>query len=251
MRTQKIELNYYGEYIDHNLFLPEEKGNYPLIIHLNGMPGHSPTEQKERLGADIVKEGYAFFAFDYPGVRKSTGTYSYYAAHGIIDKILAKLVKHEEIDPSKIGLLGESFGGAKSICYTARDERVKALAVRSPVYDTNYVVELPVFDVLAKIWRRNNQMRFPDDDLRKLFRIQARQFNPKVLIKEIKVPIFVMAGGKDEILAKEGFEKLQTSINGKPSEFYMIEEADHNFTNKEHFSMFKEKAIAFFNKQLK
>ncbi|MHA1779013.1 MAG: alpha/beta hydrolase, partial [Candidatus Heimdallarchaeaceae archaeon] len=138
-----------------------------------------------------------------------------------------------------------------AICYTARDKRIKALGVRSPVYDTQYVVSLASFDTLAKIWMRNNQMNFPDKDLRQLFKIQSQQFNPASLIKQVKVPICIIAGGNDEILEKEGFKQLNEKVpHDLPSEFYLLHDADHNFTKEEHFNEFKDKVISFFRKYL-
>ena len=38
-----------------------------------GVIGVSPEEEKERYATHYVKNNIAFFAFDYPGIRKSAG----------------------------------------------------------------------------------------------------------------------------------------------------------------------------------
>ncbi len=248
MIQRPIKIEFRQETVHGILYLPNENNEYPLVIHLNGMPGFAPEKEKNRLAPILTNEGIAFFSFDYIGVRKSTGTFSYLLAQETIDAVITELVQQPNIIPNKIGLYAESFGGAMGICTACRDPRIRCLFLRSPVFDTNYVVNLDIFEELAHIWRRNNQMRIPKNgNLRELFKQESIQYNPMNLVDNLSIPVFVMGGSKDEILPDDGFKELYDKIPAESAKGYeIIQGADHNFTNKNHFEILKERIGEFY-----
>ncbi|MEJ2276685.1 MAG: prolyl oligopeptidase family serine peptidase [Candidatus Lokiarchaeota archaeon] len=104
------------------------------------------------------------------------------------------------INPTLIGLFGESFGGAMALCHCARDKRIKALAIRSPVFDTEMVPTLPFFNDLMRIWARNKQMRFPQGNVNGMYKEQTSLYNPIKLAPIINLPVFIVGGDSDKIL---------------------------------------------------
>ncbi|MCK4845860.1 MAG: prolyl oligopeptidase family serine peptidase, partial [Candidatus Heimdallarchaeota archaeon] len=157
-----------------------------------------------------------------------------------------------EVDPSRIALFGESFGGAMAISHAARDSRIKCLVVRSPVFDTEVIPKTIAFEDLTKIWTRNEQMRFPVIDLKKGFKMQTMHYNPKNLIKNIKCPICVVVGDNDEILPIAGFKELYSKVSDENTkEFHIIEKANHNFSRNEHLEEMKRIFLIFLETNLK
>ncbi len=251
MKIEPTDINFRQETINGVLYLPETIKSAPLVVHLNGMPGLEPEKEGERYAEDLVSNGIAYYAFDYTGVRNSTGVFGYYYSQENISKILSYLVHHSKIEPTKIAILGESFGGAMGISHTARDKRIKCLAVRSPVYDTDKVAKLKIFDGLSQLWKRSKQMRFPEVNLKKWFLQQTSQYNPAKLIQSIHCPIRVITGTKDEILSVDQIKKLYSQLPADTEkELKIIENADHNFSDLKHFEIMKKYVVQFFKESL-
>ncbi|MHA1198771.1 MAG: alpha/beta hydrolase [Candidatus Heimdallarchaeaceae archaeon] len=252
MKIEHSDINFREETINGVLYLPEDKKPSPLIVHLNGMPGLEPEKEGERFAQDMVDNGFAYYAFDYTGVRNSTGTFEYYYSQENINQVISYLVHHPKIDPTQIALIGESFGGAMAISHTARDPRIKCLAIRSPVYDTDKVVKLKIFDGLSQLWKRSKQMRFPEVHLKNWFKEQSSQYNPSKLISNINCPVRFITGTKDEILdldqVEQFYRKLSPDID---KEMKIVEKADHNFSDTKHFEIMKTYIVEFFKEIFK
>ncbi|MFW9875480.1 MAG: alpha/beta hydrolase family protein [Candidatus Thorarchaeota archaeon] len=257
MIIEPIEIEIRSEILQGILYLPKnhesnsEKINlYPLIIRINGMPGKSPEEDKMRFAHYFVNYNYAYLTYDHQGVRKSTGIFSYYDAQANIERVIDQLVHHPKIDPLKIGLLGESFGGAMAFCHTVRDKRVKCLAIRSPVFDTEIIPKNPLFKFFLKALTRNKEMRFPKGDLKKKYAEQTRQYNPDRLANKLRKPFYLIAGDKDALFPEYGFQQLFKKVKSEDKRIEIISGANHNFTDKGHFELLSENLITFFNKHL-
>jgi len=252
-----IEINVRSETLHSILYLPETKNHktnannhLPLVIRVNGMPGKSPEEDEQRFAHYFVENNIAYFTYDHQGVRTSTGIFSYYDAQANIEKVIDQLVHYPKINPLKIGLLGESFGGAMALCHAVRDNRVKCLAIRSPVFDTEVIPKNPLFKFFIRALTRNKEMRFPEVDYKEEYSKQTKQFNPKKLANYLIKPFYLIAGNKDALFPENGFHQLFNKVKSEEKKIEILEGANHNFTDKNHFQMMCEKIINFFRIQL-
>ncbi len=246
MKITLYDVKYRENIIHGILYHPEGKGPFPLIIRLNGMPGLSPEDEKTRLASKMVEQGYALYAFDYVGVRKSTGTFEYHNCISNINTVITELSRHPLIDSSKIALLGQSFGGAMAVSQAVRDNRISCMILCSPVYDTEFVPKIPQFKTLTKIWERNKQIRFPKADISKIYFKQTELYNPKKLASFLNCPVKVIAGDKDELLPLNSFKELYYKIKPKIRRgLEIIKGADHNFTKT--IDKLVKSSIEFFN----
>ncbi len=251
MKTEKHEIQFREEKINGFLYLPDKEEQVPLVIRLNGMPGTDPKKEKERLAPSFTSKNFAYFAFDYTGVRSSTGLYSYYYSQENINKIISYLAQHPKIDSSRIGLFGESFGGAMALCHATRDRRIKCLAIRSPVYDTEKIPRMKIFDGLAQLWQRDKQMRLPKVDLKKGFLNQSKHYNPMKLAQHLKIPTSIITGDKDEVLSEKQIQKLYNKIPSNiDKEFKIVEGANHNFSKAKDFGIMKKYVLNFFEESI-
>ncbi len=257
MRIETVDFPYRKLGLDAKMFLPDTfKDQIPLVIKLNGMQGQPPHEEANRYAPWLTKQGIAFFAYDYPGVRNSQGKFDYFSAQESVDFAISLLMRDERINPLSVGLLGESFGGAMAIAHASRDDRVRALALRSPVFDTSYIAKMHGFEMLYRIWLKTGEMRFTSmtsEELRKEFSVQTRYYNPLNLAKQITVPVKMIVGKKDELLPIEGFRQLaeRLGIQKNKKRYREVDKANHNFTNKAHFEMAAKEFTAFFRQVLK
>jgi len=257
MEKKVMEINVRSETLHSILFLPETKNHktnnnnsFPLVIRVNGMPGKSPEEDEQRFAHYFVENNIAYFTYDHIGVRTSTGIFSYYDAQANIEKVIDHLVHDPKINPLKIGLLGESFGGAMALCHTVRDNRVKCLAIRAPVFDTEIIPKNPLFKFFIRALTRNKEMRFPDVDYKEAYSEQTKQFNPKKLAKFLTKPFYLIAGNKDALFPEKGFHQLFNKVKSKEKKIEILDGANHNFTDKNHFNMMCEKISDFFQNHL-
>jgi dipeptidyl aminopeptidase/acylaminoacyl peptidase len=257
MKKIIIEMNVRSEILHSILFLPNSKNHsknpnnlHPLVIRVNGMPGKSPEEDEQRFARYFVENDIAYFSFDHQGVRTSTGIFTYYDAQANIEKVMDHLVQYPEINPLKIGLLGESFGGAMALCHAVRDNRVKCLAIRSPVFDTETIPQNPLFKFFIRALTRNKEMRFPDVDYKKAYAEQTRQFNPKRLAQFLSIPFYLIAGNKDALFPENGFHQLFNKVKSEEKKIDIIDGANHNFTDKNHFQQMCNNLVDFFHNQL-
>jgi len=99
VKIEHSDINFREETLNGVLYLPENKDPSPLIIHLNGMPGIEPEKEGERFAQDFSDNGFAFYAFDYSGVRNSTGLYEYYYSQENINRVVFGL---SEIDDGSL-----------------------------------------------------------------------------------------------------------------------------------------------------
>jgi len=251
MKKEFLQIQFRKELINGMLFLPDSKKPVPLILHLNGMPGFEPEEEGNRLAKFITSKNYAYFAFDYVGVRQSTGLFEYIYSQENINLVLSKLVHHPQINPSRIGLLGESFGGAMALCHTSRDDRIKCLAVRSPVYDTEEIPKMKIFDGLVQLWRASKQMRFPRINLKHSFLFQSRHYNPMKQAPFLKCPVRIITGDRDEIVPFEKIKKLYDKIpDNIDKEMRIVPGANHKFSKTKDFETMKNYFSKFFEAYL-
>jgi dipeptidyl aminopeptidase/acylaminoacyl peptidase len=257
LRKEIIKINIRTEILHGILYLPDngdasrdKNKSFPLVIRINGMPGYSPEEDEQRFVHHFTKNNIAYFTFDHQGVRKSSGIFTYYDAQANSERVVDQLVHHSEINSSKIGLLGESFGGTMALCNAVRDNRIQCLAIRSPVFDTEIIQKHPFFNALIKIWTRNKQMRFPKSDWKKKYIEQTKQYNPDRLADKLTKPFYLIAGNKDQLLPEHGFRQLFEKINSNDKKLDIINEADHNFSDKIQFQEMCEKIVNFFIKHL-
>ena len=257
MQVETVDFRYRELMIDAKLFLPDKLDTpVPLVVKLNGMQGQAPDKEKDRFAPWLTKEGIGFLAYDYPGVRKSEGKFDYFSAQESIDFAISLMMRDERINPLRIGLLGESFGGAMAIAHAARDDRIRVLALRSPVFDTAYIGKMQGFEMLYRIWLRTGEMRFhsmTSEELREEFSVQTRYYNPSNLAGRISIPVKMIVGGKDELLPIEGFRQLAEKLRIRDDkELYQeVDKANHNFTVKTHFEKVAREFTAFFKQTLR
>ncbi|MHA2197010.1 MAG: alpha/beta hydrolase family protein [Promethearchaeota archaeon] len=257
MEKLVMEINVRSETLHSILYLPNNNEHktkinnpFPLVIRVNGMPGKSPEEDEQRFAHYFVDNGIAYFTYDHQGVRTSSGIFTYYDAQGNIEQIIDNMVRYPKINPLKIGLLGESFGGAMALCHTVRDHRVKCLAIRSPVFDTEIIPKNPLFKFFIRALTRNKKMRFPDVDFKEAYAEQTKQFNPKKLAPNLSKPFYLIAGNKDALFPEQGFHQLFNKVKSEDKKIEIIDGANHNFTDKIHFQMMCEKIVEFFHNHL-
>ncbi|MGA4954443.1 alpha/beta fold hydrolase [Streptomyces lavendulocolor] len=113
---------------------PEHPGARPLLVVPGAwisLPTHEVASAR-RLRA-LAASGYVVVAYDPRGFRRSGGSVDMAGPEdaGDVSRVIDWAVAHAGADPSRIGLLAESYGAAVSLNAAAFDPRVKAVAALS------------------------------------------------------------------------------------------------------------------------
>ncbi len=209
---------------------------FPAICYLHGFPGDE--DKVTGVGLSLAKMGYVYLCFDFRGHRESAppdfeGPFSFVGEINDCKNAINYLTKLDYVDKSRIGLYGESMGGGVAICFAAEDNRVKALAVRAPVFDTAFMFSHPMFEMSVNSMEiflpgEVKGLRYPN--LLSLLKEEAKKYTPIKLVHKVSPkPLLILAGAKDELIPLEGVKALFEKAN-EPKELVILENADHNLT---------------------
>jgi dipeptidyl aminopeptidase/acylaminoacyl peptidase len=251
VRLLPTEFESEGETIRGDFVLPTGDGPFPGICKFHGLPGGA--DQVSGLSTRLAESGYAVLTFDFRGFRRSEGLFSLESEIQDAKNAVTHLIDSEYTIEDWVGVYGASYGGAVAICSAVRDERIKAVSVRAPVYDTLWFAESPMIkptvDELARV--SPNEMHGLADPviqkeiLKKMIE-DGKIYNPIDEVDEISPrPLFIVTGSADRGIPVEGVRRLFDSAK-KPKEFAVVEGADHNLSNPDHYAMTCELVISWF-----
>jgi hypothetical protein len=197
------------------LFLPQAKGNYPLVIAQHG--GHGAPELVAGFWPDapsnyngmitrLRERGVAVFApqllvwdkglephFDQNQLdRKFRHLGGSRAAFDLcqLRDLMNWLVGHPEINAARIGMTGLSYGGFYSLFFSALEPRIKV------VVSSCFVNDRHRYDWEDWVWA-GSALHFLDAEV-------ARMICPR--------PLFLEAGARDELFSPEGFPPVAREV---------------------------------------
>ncbi|MFQ5914636.1 MAG: alpha/beta fold hydrolase [Nitrospinota bacterium] len=193
-----------------------DRKRFPCVILIEGTD--STKEESVSFGNEFLARGIATFAFDGPGQgetwyrMKMRPDYEK-ATEAVVDF----LTEQEEVDASRIGLVGRSFGGHLAPRSAAADPRIKACVSMGGYFDTTfYRWEEPL---------RRIRFRFICGT-KTLEQTQtvARQFT--LAGCRIACPVLVVHGAKDSGVPREQAQRILEPCAGAGL-FVEMEEGNH------------------------
>jgi predicted phosphoribosyltransferase/dienelactone hydrolase len=117
------------------LLLPASLGPHPVVVFAHGWGSGKDSPRNVAAAEALRDRGFAAFLFDFTGHGESEGTPDDSTADQQTHDLAAALDtlgKLDDIDARRIGVTGASSGAAAAVRATARDARIRALALRSP-----------------------------------------------------------------------------------------------------------------------
>ena len=187
-----------GEVIEGLLTVPSGPGPHPLVVNVHGGPVWAWRDEwsmHHPLTPLLVSHGYAVL---HPNLRGSMGRGREFVAGGLYDMggvdaadLLAgvdALVARGRVDPARVGVTGNSYGGFLSAWLVANSGRFAAAVARSPVTDwvsQHHTSNIPGFD----------RMCLTGDPLDPLSDYRIR--SPLYLAQRVRTPTLLMAGAHD------------------------------------------------------
>lgn len=171
--------------------------------------------------------GYNVFLYDSRRHGDSGGnycTYGFYEKHDAVS-VISHLLGRADIRVGRIGLFGTSMGAAVALQVAAIDHRVVAV-----VAESGFATLRTIFDDYQK-----RMIKLPWHYLRNLVirrsehlaHFRANAVSPREAVKEIHVPLFVLHGTADDLIACRYSEMVFANAN-PPKELWLIEGARHD-----------------------
>jgi uncharacterized protein len=238
---EAITLENNGEKIFGILHRPLHSHHVPGIVICPGFAGNKCGKFRMfvTLAKELAKQGIAVLRFDYRGSGDSEGEFNDITLEGkTIDtiKCLDFLANHQQIDPSRLGLLGRSLGGAIAVLTARRYQGIKSLALWAPVFKSDPWRELwesfksnRQLDQAKKDILRNLPANVPNLDF-------LNQFFKLDLERELDglkhIPLLHIHGVQDHVVKIEhakDYEKVRVGLDN--TRFVQLPRSDHDFSD--------------------
>ncbi len=140
MTSQPLPFFSNGCRLDADLHLPDDAGAgepYPVIVACSGYQGQKVIHP-ERFARTLGPLGYAVLAFDYRGFGLSEGERGRLTPQDWAEDIRAavdRLTVVDQVDATRIGLIGWGLGGGVVVAEASEDPRVRAVAALNCISD--------------------------------------------------------------------------------------------------------------------
>lgn len=224
-------------------YLPSQNGAAVIVGH--GIGGHRTLEPAEML----ARHGYGVLAFDWRAHGESDGDLCTFGYHEVRDVAgaLAWLQQQPDVDPQRIGMLGESMGAVTAIRATSRLPELRAVVAQSPYVDLG--------ESVRNIWRGTGLPAFPFvplqialgecrtgldlDDMLPLDDIAA--ISPR--------PILILAGGQDPITGPDAGQRYYAAA-GEPKELWFEPDLGHLAFSQVYPNEYERRVVGFFDAAL-
>lgn len=291
--AMKQEVAFYSEgcKLIGDLYLPDtiaDGAALPTVVLCHGFAGI-----REILLPDyaefFAKSGFAALVFDYRGFGDSEGERGRLVpAEQVVDirNALTFMETLPQVDASRLGLWGTSFGGANAVYTAAVDKRVKCISVQITFASGERMVaggmnpeeKGKLMATLKKAWQRavtknkpmalNMDQILTDADSKAFYREtveshpklknrlplltikESMECRPEERIGSLGIPIMII-GATGDIVCPVEESKILYDKAAEPKELVIIENARHyDVYEGEYFRLSAGKALEWFGKYL-
>lgn len=227
-------------------FVPSQNGAVIIMQH-----GYKSTRKELLNEAEMMyRHGYGILLTTVRAHDYSEGEMITFGMNEVkdLEAWYQYLLKRDGIDPDRIGILGNSYGGMLSIQYAAQNEKIKAVAANSAFSSLNdtvetsveYFTDLPAFPFapLIVFWaERETGFKTEDIDATKWI----ANISPR--------PVFLMQGGADVVISADSGQRLYDAA-GEPKELWFDPELGHVEFDKERAAEYEHRVAEFFDRYL-
>ena len=158
------------------------------------------------------------------------------------------LLLRSDIGPSKVGIIGNSYGGMLAIQFAAQNENIKAVVANCAFSSLNDPVSTSVthftglpnfpFVPLITFWAEN-ETGFKKED------IDATKWIADISPR----PVFLMQGGADTVISSDSGQRLYDAA-GEPKELWFDRALGHVEFDTERAEEYEARVVAFFDQYL-
>jgi uncharacterized protein len=252
-KTKILFNNSKGQKLVGDFYKPDLE-DYPIVIFVHGYTSDKSTKKGKCLGELLPKQGMGVFVIDLSGRGESEGTFEDTTITQYIDDVkcaIDTMTKYSE----NIGLMGSSLGGLVSLQEVSKDPRINALLLFSPVSVFPHKSKRPEFSQEGlKDWKEIGftfveSGRFGKLKLNYNYYEDGLKYGNYNIYKEINIPVFIIHGDADNSVLIEETKELLNYL--KDAELFVLEGANHHYSDEVHFQTAMNKTVDFFVSKLK
>ncbi|NCO12295.1 MAG: hypothetical protein COZ34_05125 [Candidatus Pacebacteria bacterium CG_4_10_14_3_um_filter_34_15] len=237
---EKIKIkNKKGLFLSAIVERPNKEGIFPTVLFLHGFKGYKEEPTYVDLAKRFLKHGIASVRFDASGFGDSEGTLenSYRFSNFITDTevIYEWLLQRDFIDAEKIGVIGQSMGGAQAILFASNHPELKIICAISP---PNKIGTNDALGAIKDEWKNKGYLEEMSSRYGKKIKIpyayleDAMQYDFENLVHKITLPLLVVLGEKDNIVLPSQTEKVFNAGN-EPKTLMRFGNMDHFYKKNE------------------
>jgi len=225
-------------------YLPPK--NEVVIILQHGY--HTNNEEMLPVAQMLARHRYGILLFDFRGHGKSEGEMVTFGLNEVKDTeaALAFLHLQPEVNPGKIGLLGNSMGGAVGILAAANLEGIRVVVIEGVFAELEDEIDIGI----------QVQTPLPATPFTSIFKFFTEQRSgyrisdiaPIEKIGEISPrPILILQGGADERIPIDSGGRLFAAA-GKPKEYWYEPRITHAAFSVSVPTKYEQRIVSFFDK---
>ncbi|MCY1151773.1 MAG: alpha/beta fold hydrolase [Sphaerochaetaceae bacterium] len=217
------------------LTLPKGDFKAPVVImeHGTGSEKNEAGDGYKMLAPSLAKRGIASLRFDFPGSGDSEESYLLYTNAEAVREtqvVADYLSTLNDIDSSRIGLLGWSQGGTDVLLAASNNETYKSVATWAGALELVDMVSAQMREEAMATGQTKMEFGWRDSlDLSKEWIEQAESMDVLAAVENIKAPIGSFHGTLDNTVPFSDSEMVQEKSSNNMSELIPIENADHTF----------------------
>lgn len=225
-------------------YTPSHNGAAIILSHGYKMSSHEMLPIAEL----FALHGYGILIQDQRAHGMSHGEQISFGRDEWYDFDAAVNFLEQQLNIDTIGLFGNSMGGALSLCYAARDPRIKAIVAQSPYASIGHSIKKGVkqFTKLPPVpfaplvhFMAQRKLKIDSSSLAPL----------NAMAKIYPRPVLLMMGGQDRYVEPKGIFSLQKA-SGNSAELWYENDLDHVEFYEKHPAEFERQIMDFYGKHL-
>lgn len=227
-----------GLKIAGEIYRPQNRQNiHPTLCICHGIPAAppDPTNRGYPLLAEMFsKEGFLTCIFNFRGAGTSEGNLDLLGWTRDLDAVISYLSRLDDVDDTRISLMGFSGGAAVSTYVAARDKRISSLVINaSPAEFSMFTIGKGIESFLDQCRGigtiRDNDFPPSIEEWEEHF----QQVNPINWIDKVSPrPLLIIHGEMDELIDLDDARRLYEKAK-EPKELFMIPEGSHRLRTNE------------------
>lgn len=218
---------------------PRAVDRFPTVLFLHGFKGYKEEATYTDLAKRFLQHGIASVRFDASGFGDSEGTLEddYRFSNYIEDTeaVYKWLVKQDFVDANKLGVVGQSMGGAQAILFASNHPELKIAVSISP---PDKIGTADALGAVKNEWESKGYLEEMSSRYGKEIKIpyeyleDAMQYDFTVFSKKNTCPLLVVLGEKDDIVLPIQTERVFDAAS-EPKTLMRFEEMDHFYKRNE------------------
>ncbi len=227
----------------------------PLVTYVHGGPyGLQDQWWYDSTAQMLANNGFAVLQVNYRGSGGYGLSYersAYQKLHTMIQNDIIDGTKYamsfDEIENNNACIMGWSFGGYSALMAPLVDDSIfKCSIAAAGVYDAVEQLDDADYSKVDSL-KAEAEIKWGENEN------SLRKASPLTYLDKLKIPVFIVHGGKDERVPPEQAYMLKKALDKRkmPYEWMFKKKEGHGFYNQENMVEFYQRSLKFLNKYLR